>query len=168
MPDPTTLHAIELRLSGDQRAELAAMAFLAGYTKNTRTSYALDLRRWLGFCEQLAVDPFTARRAHIETFGRQMEAQGRAPATVARRLSTICVWYAYLEAEDMIAKSPARFVRRPKVSMESTTLGLDRAQLGAILYTAERARPNEYALVAVLGVMDRRVSDDSHLHRQPG
>ena len=83
----------------------------------------------------------------------------RHDATVARRLSTVCVWYGYLEAEELIERDPAKHVRRPKVSMESTTLGLDRAQLGAMLYTAERARPTEYALVCLLGLNGLRVTE---------
>lgn len=43
--------------------------------------------------------------------------------------------------------------------MESTTLGLDRAELGALLYTAERARPAEYALICLLGLNGLRVSE---------
>lgn len=135
------------------------MAFLAGYSTRTREGYALDLRKWLSFCESNGLAPFGVRRAHIEMFAREMEAKNYAVATVARRLSTVCVWYKYLYAEEFLPRDPAAFVRRPKVSMESTTLGLDRAQLGAMLYTAERARPNEYALVALLGLNGLRVSE---------
>lgn len=159
MPDPIHATALEVASTDRTAEELAAMAFLAGYRQRTREGYALDLRRWFQFCSTNGLRPFGARRAHIELFAREMEATGLAVATVARRLSTVCVWYKYLFAEDFIAKDPAVFVRRPKVSMESTTLGLDRAQLGAILYAAERSRPNEYALIALLGLNGLRVSE---------
>lgn len=159
MSEATHATAVEAATAAPNTEELAAMAFLVGYTQRTREGYALDLRRWFEFCGTNNVQPFAARRPHLELFAREMEAKGLATATVARRLSTVCVWYTYLEAEDFIAKSPARHVRRPKVSVESTTLGLDRAELGAMLYTAERARPNEYALVALLGLNGLRVSE---------
>lgn len=159
MPDPIHATAVEVASPESSAEELAAMAFLVGYGQRTREGYALDLRRWFAFCETSRVKPFAAKRPHIELFARDLEAKGLAPATVSRRLSTVCVWYRYLEAEDIIVKNPATFVRRPKVSMESTTLGLDRAELGSILYTAERARPAEYALICLLGLNGLRVSE---------
>jgi site-specific recombinase XerD len=158
MDDATSTCELVLAVPHAQ-AEAAAAAFLAGYGRRTREGYSHDLRCWLGFCRTNGLDPFTVRRPHIELFGRQMEETGYAVATVARRLSTVCVWYGYLEAEDMVAKSPAKHVRRPRVSMESTTLGLDRDELGRLLYTAERARPNEYALICLLGLNGLRVSE---------
>lgn len=159
MSNASHASAVEAASAEPNTEELAAMAFLVGYTQRTREGYALDLRRWFEFCGTNNVRPFAARRPHLELFAREMESKGLATATVARRLSTVCVWYTYLEAEDFILKSPARHVRRPKVSVESTTLGLDRAELGSLLYTAERARPNEYALVALLGLNGLRVSE---------
>lgn len=159
MSNASHASAVEAASAEPNTEELAAMAFLVGYGQRTREGYALDLRRWFEFCGTNNVRPFAARRPHLELFAREMEAKGLATATVARRLSTVCVWYTYLEAEDFIVKSPARHVRRPKVSVESTTLGLDRAELGSLLYTAERARPNEYALVALLGLNGLRVSE---------
>lgn len=148
MSDPIHCTAVEVASGETTAEELAAMAFLAGYTTRTRESYGIDLRRWFAFCDATGIRPFGVRRAHIELFAREMETKGLAVATVARRLSTVCVWYRYLYAEEFIDRDPATFVRRPKVSMESTTLGLDRAQLGTVLYTAERARPAEYACAA--------------------
>jgi site-specific recombinase XerD len=158
MDDATSTCELVLASTHDQ-AEAAAGAFLAGYTRNTRAAYTYDLRSWLTYCREMALDPFTVKRAHIELFARQMEEGGLAVGTVARRLSTVCVFYGYLEAEELIVKSPAKFVRRPKVSMESTMLGLDRAELGAMLYVAERSRPNEYALICLLGLNGLRVTE---------
>lgn len=156
-----TIHATAVELASEDwtQEQMAVSGFLVGYTQRTRESYALDLKRWMEFCRSNGLRPLAARRQHIELFAREMEARGLAPATVGRRLSTVCVWYTYLEAEDIIVKSPARHVRRPKVPTESTTLGLDRAELGSLLYTAERARPNEYALICLLGLNGLRVSE---------
>lgn len=141
------------------QARLAAMAFLAGYRTRTRDGYELDLRRWFEFCTFYDIDPMRVKRPHIELFGRSMEEEGKAIATVARRLSTICVFYKYMAAEEYIEKDPAQHVRRPKVSTESTTLGLDRSDLGKMIYVAERSRPSEYALICLLGLNGLRVSE---------
>lgn len=151
--------AVVASLVEPDEARIAAMAFLAGYKTRTREGYELDLRKWFEFCSFYSISPMAAKRPHIEMFGRKMEQDGKAIATVARRLSTICVFYKYMAAEEYIAKDPAVYVRRPKVSTESTTLGLDRDELGKLIYVAENSRPNEYALVCLLGLNGLRVSE---------
>src|SRR5262249_32144586 len=58
---------------------------------------------------------------------------GRARSTVGRRLSTLAGFYRYCEQDQILARSPAAHVRRPKQDYESRTLGLDRNELGAFL-----------------------------------
>jgi integrase/recombinase XerD len=70
-----------------ERAALAG--FLAGYSGLTRDAYVLDLRQYATWCEQHGLHLFTARRADIECFGRDMETAGRARSTIARRLCTV-------------------------------------------------------------------------------
>jgi integrase/recombinase XerD len=79
---------------------------------------------------------FTARRADIECFGRDMEATGRARATIARRLCTIAGFYRYAVEEDLLEHSPAVHVRRPRLDYESHAVGLDRNEVGALLVAA--------------------------------
>ena len=73
----------------------ALAAFLAGYRGLTREAYALDLRQFIAWCEEHDIRLFAARRADIECFARELEARGRAQATVARRLSTVAGFYRY-------------------------------------------------------------------------
>jgi hypothetical protein len=68
---------------------LALAGFLAGYSGLTRQAYELDLRQYASWCHQHHVHLFSARRADIECFARDLEARGRARATITRRLSTI-------------------------------------------------------------------------------
>jgi integrase/recombinase XerD len=51
---------------------------------------------------------FSVRRADIETFARELEANGRARATVTRRLCTIAGFYKYAVEEDLLDYSPGR------------------------------------------------------------
>jgi integrase/recombinase XerD len=85
--------------SDGERAALAG--FLAGYSGLTRDGYTLDLRQYTSWCEQHGLHLFTARRADIESFGWDMEAAGRARATIARRLCTIAGFYRYAVEEDL-------------------------------------------------------------------
>ena len=55
----------------------------------TREAYALDLRQFTTWCRTRSLPLFGVRRADIESFARELEARGRARATVTRRLCTI-------------------------------------------------------------------------------
>jgi hypothetical protein len=64
-----------------------------------------------------------ARRADIECFARDLEARGRARATVTRRLCTIAGFYRYAVEEELLDHSPAAHVRRPRLDYESHATG---------------------------------------------
>jgi integrase/recombinase XerD len=68
-------------LFSDQE-RLALAGFLAGYSGLTREAYALDLRQYVARCNRHQLRLFQARRADIECFGRDLEAVGKARATV--------------------------------------------------------------------------------------
>ena len=138
---------------------LALAGFLAGYTGLTREAYALDLRQYASWCQQNQVRLFQARRADIECFARDLEARGRARATVTRRLCTIAGFYKYAVEEDLLEQSPAAHVRRPRLDYESHATALDRNELGALLVAAGLGRPAEHALISLLALNGLRVSE---------
>jgi integrase/recombinase XerD len=70
-------------------ARIALAGFLAGYRGLTREAYALDLRQFTNWCRTRSLNLFAVRRSDIEGFARELEARGRARATVTRRLCTI-------------------------------------------------------------------------------
>ena len=111
---------------------LALAGFLAGYTGLTREAYALDLRQYTAWCQQHHLRLFQARRADIEYFARDLEARGRARATITRRLCTVAGFYRYAVEEELLDHSPATHVRRPRLDYESHATGLDRNELGAL------------------------------------
>ena len=51
------------------------------------------LRQFTSWCRTRSLPLFSVRRADIETFARELEARGRARATVTRRLCTIAGFY---------------------------------------------------------------------------
>jgi integrase/recombinase XerD len=64
---------------------LALAGFLAGYRGLTRDAYALELRQFTSWSRTCSLALFAVRRADIEGFARELEARGRARATVSRR-----------------------------------------------------------------------------------
>ena len=137
---------------------LALAGFLAGYSGLTRQAYELELRQYAGWCQQHHLHLFQARRADIECFARDLEARGRARATVTRRLCTIAGFYRYAVEEELLDHSPAAHVRRPRLDYESHATGLDRNELGALLVAAGLGPPAEHALISLLALNGLRVS----------
>ena len=138
---------------------LALAGFLAGYRGLTREAYALDLRQFTTWCRNHSLPLFAIRRADIESFARDLEANGRARATVTRRLCTIAGFYKYAVEEELLDHSPAAHVRRPRVDYESQAVALDRNELGALLVAAGLGSATEHALVSLLALNGLRVSE---------
>ncbi len=65
------------------------------YRGLTREAYTLDFRQFTTWCRVRSLNLFAVRRADIEGFARDLEARGRARATVTRRLCTIAGFYRY-------------------------------------------------------------------------
>src|SRR5262249_42189191 len=138
---------------------VALAGFLAGSTGLTREAYALDLRQYASWCQQNQLRLFQARRADIECFARDMEARGRARATITRRLCTIAGFYKYAVEEELLEHSPAAHVRRPRLDYESHATRLDRNEMGALLVAAGLGQPAEHALISLLALNGLRVSE---------
>jgi site-specific recombinase XerD len=143
----------------DVRERGAVAEFLAGYSGNTRASYATDLRLFAAWCGDRGLRLLEVRRAHLEVFARTMEQEGRMRSTVARRLSTLCSFYHYCQDEGLLARNPAANVRRPKVDPESRTLGLDRNELGALLVQAGLGSLRDHGLISLLAMNGLRISE---------
>ena len=153
----TALAAIHPAFTDAERLALAG--FLAGYRGLTRDAYALDLRQFTSWCKARSLGLFTVRRADIESFARDLEARGRARATVTRRLSTISGFYKYAVEEDLLEHSPAAHVRRPRVDYESHAVALDRNELGALLVAAGLGAAGEHGLISLLALNGLQVSE---------
>jgi site-specific recombinase XerD len=154
-------------------ARLAVAGFLARYSDPTRASYAGDLRSFFAWCERARLPVFEARRPHIELYARMLEESGLARATIGRRLSTLAGFYRFAVIDGILEASPAEYVRRPRIDTESTTLGLDRMELGAFIAQGAASRPTDHALACLLGLLGLRVSeacgiDIEHLSTERG
>src|SRR6266496_641139 len=156
-----TLTSDQLVICSDERMveRLALVGFLAGYSGPTRDSYRADLRLLTVWLTERQVRLLDVQRTHIELYGRWLEDQGRARATVGRRLSTLAGFYRYCEQGQILARSPAAHVRRPKQDYESRTLGLDRNELGAFLVAAGLSSNRDHALASLLALNGLRISE---------
>jgi integrase/recombinase XerD len=153
----TALATIQPAFTDAERVALAG--FLAGYRGLTREACALDLRQFTSWCRIRSLALFAVRRADIEGFARELEAMGRARATVTRRLSTIAGFCKYAVEEELLDRSPAAHVRRPRVDYESHAVALDRNELGALLVAAGIGPPSGHALISLLALNGLRVSE---------
>ncbi len=155
--DTNTLPA--LQTADDPMLRLAVAAHLARYKGQSRAHTASDLNAYLRWCLERDVMPLQAQRAHVELYLRWLqEVRHLRPSTVSRRLSVLATFYRTCVIDQILDHSPAEFVRRPHVPLESPTLGLSHLQFEAIL-TAGRdsANCNDFALVAMLGLLGLRV-----------
>ena len=159
MTATSTTALLPLRPAFSDAERLALAGFLAGYRGLTREAYALDLRQFTSWCRARSLSLFAVRRADIEGFARDLEARGRARATVTRRLCTIAGFYKYAVEEELLDHSPAAHVRRPRVDYESHAVALDRNELGALLVAAGLGPPCEHALISLLALNGLRVSE---------
>jgi len=139
-------------------AELAAAAFLARYSGRTLDAYRYDLRVFFEWAGSAGLAILAATRAHIELYRATLEERGLAASTIDRRLSTVCGYYRFAHIDGRVTSNPAQYVRRPKV-YPSEGRGMDRGELGTLLFTAERVDRDHAALAVLLGLNGLRVSE---------
>ena len=141
------------------RLRLAVAAYLARFKGSSRQHTESDLRCYLAWCAERALDPLAAQRPHLELYIRWMQEIRRfKPSTVSSRFSVAAGFYRTCALDGIIEHSPAEHVRRPSVPAESPTLGFTHLQSGALLTAArESANPCDFALVAMLGLLGLRI-----------
>src|SRR5262249_2020050 len=137
----------------------AVSAYLGRYRGQTRLHTESDLHVFLRWCTDQDLDPLTAVRADIERYLRWLQDVRRyQPSTVSRRLSVVVGSYRVCVIARIRQHSPADYVRRPTVPAESPTLGLGHLQFEALITTARlSANPNDFALIALLGLLGLRI-----------
>jgi integrase/recombinase XerD len=144
-----------------------AAAWLVGHPDKTATAYRRDLEGWARWCARLGIHPLAAERHHVDAWVRHLttEPQPRTgrpatAATVARRLSALSGFYDFgVHDAGVLTHSPVASVRRPKVSDESSAIGLTADELKRLLAAAAAHSPRSAALVSVLTFCGLRISE---------
>lgn len=93
---------------------LEAMAAERGAARNTLAAYARDLSDFSAWLRGQGGDLAHADREAIEGYLASLEAQGRKPATRARRLSALRRFYRFALSEGWRADDPAAAIPGPK------------------------------------------------------
>jgi site-specific recombinase XerD len=156
-------------------------AFLVGYPPHSSRAYFSDLKAWYAWCATAGVHPLTARRHHVDVWVRHLSEEPQAatgrpasPASIARRLSCLSQFYDYgIKDAELLEHSPVANVRRPKVSDDSSTVGLTAEELDRLLTAAEAHGPRSAALVSLLVYNGLRIAevlgcDVEHFSHQRG
>lgn len=125
----------------------------------TRDGYAREARVFTEWCDVRGLDPRTMRRHDIEAYRNDRSAAGDSARTIARRLSALSSLYTYGGGYG-IGANPVTGVKRPKVDRNSSpSQSLERAEVPALLATADGDSPRSAALVALLVLAGLRVSE---------
>ncbi|WP_433667534.1 hypothetical protein ACQP06_28015 [Nocardia sp. CA-136227] len=126
---------LDVTFAGDDLVlRLAALAYLARFSAVSRIHTKSDLRLYFQWCTDHQLTPLAVARTEIERYMRWMQEVRRfKPATIARRLAVVAGFYRTCVIDGVLDRSPAQYVRRPRVSNESPTLGLSHLQFEALL-----------------------------------
>lgn len=144
-----------------------AAAWLIGHPAQTATAYRRDLEGWARWCSSIGIHPLAAERHDVDAWVRHLSTQpqprtGRpaAPATIARKLSALAGFYDFgIHDREVLTHSPVASVRRPRVSDESSAVGLTADELRRLLAAAAAHSPRSAALVSLLTFCGLRISE---------
>ncbi len=133
--------------------------WLAQYQSATATAYSSDLAAWLRYCVSNGLGPGSVGPGDVGGFRGELEELGARPATDARELGTLSSFYAFAVLEGLLPHSPIERVRRPKVTSDTATLGIDHDQARWLLKAAQLSGPRDHALICLLLLNGLRVSE---------
>ena len=87
---------------------LAVAAYLARFKGSSREHTESDLRCYLTWCAERALDPMSVQRAHLELYVRWMQETRRfKPSTISRRFSVTAGFYRTCAIDGVLEHSPA-------------------------------------------------------------
>lgn len=87
-----------------------------GLAENTLVSYRMDLADYQAFSRKEGLNPLSeAGRRAIMLYLLKLKKEGRAPATISRRLAALRTFYRYLLNEGVLAQDPTNNLESPRV-----------------------------------------------------
>jgi integrase len=139
-------------------------AYLRGLpTQPTRRAYASCLDAFGAF---LGRGLELASRRDVEAYRAHLEAQHRAPATVAKALAALSGFYRFAVDEGALERNPVERARRPKVPDRSPRRGLSAVEMAAMIDAAgdDTLRgKRDRALLLILALQGWRLAEALHL-----
>ncbi|MGI6620098.1 MAG: site-specific tyrosine recombinase XerD [Bacillota bacterium] len=133
-----------------------------GLATNTLESYGRDLRQYCGFLsEDASQTPETASQATIVAYLMMLRKQGKATATIARRLAALKAFYQFMLKENYVTKDPTDELSSPKLERKlPKVLTVD--EVDKLLNQPDTATPagiRDKAMLEVLYATGIRVSE---------
>jgi site-specific recombinase XerD len=129
-------------LAGPPTLETLTLAWLWSFreSEHTRQAYRRDVAHFLAWCTTHGIVATAASRPQLDAYAAMCATErnpvtGKTPAasSVARRLSALSSWYAYLVDSGVAAANPVAKLRRPRVDRDHTaTVGLTAAEAIAL------------------------------------
>jgi integrase/recombinase XerD len=110
-----------------------------GVSPHTARAYSADLARYLEWAERSSVDPIRLTHRQMRSYLAEMDRAKYARRTIARRLSSIRTFFAYLHTQGVVSSDPSAVLTTPKVpsrlpkilEMDAVSLMLDAPDLSA-------------------------------------
>ena len=116
---------------GDDPFLRLAVAFLGQLSGEHSTKLSRRPQGLAAWCDRLGVDPLTAERIHVHAWIEHLKTEphpttGRtaAPASITRACRSVRLLRLGIKDAEVLTYSPVGHVRRPRVSDESSTVGL--------------------------------------------
>ena len=94
---------------------LSHLAIERGVSPHTTRAYSADLARYLEWAERSGVNPITLDHRQMRAYLAEMDRARYARRTIARRLSSIRSFFAYLHTEGLVTSDPSAVLATPKV-----------------------------------------------------
>lgn len=117
-------------------AFLEMMSAERGAARNTIAAYARDLADYAHFLGRKGVDVTSAGREQVTQYLAELDANGIAAASSARKLSAIRQFHKFLAADGLRADDPTRIIASPK-ARRSLPKVLSIEEIGRLLQLAE-------------------------------
>jgi site-specific recombinase XerD len=119
-----------------------------------------DIALYFAWCDQQRLLVFEVFAPDVETYVVALKASGRVETTLSRMLTSVSSFYIYAARHTAGAVvNPVVLVTRPRVSVDSPTLGLSRDELGALLRAAQGRGGRDHAMLSVLAGTAVRVTE---------
>lgn len=128
---------------------------------HTVEAYANDLRRLAEFAARTGRDLAALGRPDLETFVRELMAEGRAPRSVGRTVACIRTFYRHVAVSAGLAQSPAADVRAPRAirTLPTCLSGAEVEQLLAAPDVSTARGLRDRAMIELLYATGLRVSE---------
>ena len=136
-----------------------------GVSANTTRAYEADLARYLEWAERCGIDAITLSHRQMRSYLAELDRAKYARRTIARRLSSIRTFFAYLHTQGIVGSDPSAVLATPKIPSRLPKV-MDADAVTRILDAPELSTPTglrDKAILELLYATGARVSEVSGL-----